>query len=125
MGLVLSDEELSAVQAFDISMGTVLSLMNDYFSWAIEAGQETDRVRNGVHVLIKQYGLSADVARSTLLGMMIEEEAHAVRLREQCLKGPVSDGVRQYIEAMELYVGGACFWTATAPRYQMAEANLH
>ncbi|KEF55661.1 uncharacterized protein A1O9_08411 [Exophiala aquamarina CBS 119918] len=125
MGLVLSDEDLSAVHAFDISMGTVLSLMNDYFSWAMEAGQDTDRVRNGVHVLMKQHGLSADVARSTLLGMMVEEEAHAVRLREHCLRGSVSDGLHQYIEAMELYVGGASFWTATAPRYQMVEVNLH
>lgn len=121
MGIALSDEDYESIRAYDIAMGNVLGLTNDYFSWNIEKDQTTDRVRNGVRVLMKEHNVTADVAKVLLLGVIVEEEAKAANLKEKRLKEPVSEEVALYFEAIELYVGGSCYWHATAPRYQVFE----
>ncbi|KAL2809262.1 terpenoid synthase [Aspergillus granulosus] len=121
MGMTLSDEDYASIEQYDIAMGNVLGLTNDYFSWEVEKNQETDRLRNGVMVLMKQHNITADAAKRMLLGVIVEEEARAARLKEQRLKSPASDEILQYFEAIELYVGGSCYWHSTAPRYQIFE----
>ena len=116
MATVLTDEEYESIREHDEAMGNVLGLTNDYFSWHVEKDQPADRVHNGVRVLMKQHSISAEVAKSLLLGIIVEEESRAAKLREERLKRPASEGVLRYIEAIELYVGGSCYWHATAPR---------
>lgn len=99
----------------------LLGLTNDYFSWNVEKDQPTDRMRNGVIVLMKQYNMPAEFARTLLLGVIIEEESKAAKLREKRLEQPVSEEILRYIEAIELYVGGSYYWHASAPRYQRFE----
>ncbi|TGO14839.1 hypothetical protein BTUL_0047g00010 [Botrytis tulipae] len=108
-------------QQYDFTMGNILGLTNDYFSWNIEKNQTTDRIRNGVRVLIKQHNITPDAAKSLLLGLIVEEESKAARLKKERLERPISHELSIYFEAIELYVGGSCFWHATAPRYRVFE----
>lgn len=95
----------------------MLALTNDYFSWNKEKYQATDRVRNAVRVLMKQYSLPQEQARLLLKGIIIEEEEKAKRLRMEIESQPMSDNLRRYVDALELYAGGNCYWSATCPRY--------
>ncbi|KAE8136791.1 terpenoid synthase [Aspergillus pseudotamarii] len=121
MGLVLSDVEYELLRDFDFSLGVILGLTNDYFSWNVEKDQKTDRVRNAVKVLMNEYNVSDTVAKPLLKGIIIDEEEKACRLKQKLLETPdgLSPAVLQYIEAIELYVGGSCYWHATAPRYKI------
>ncbi|KAH9895501.1 isoprenoid synthase domain-containing protein [Xylariomycetidae sp. FL2044] len=121
MGLSLSTADYESIREYDVAMGNVLGLTNDYFSWDVEKDQPTDRIRNGVHVLTKEHGVSAESAQRMLLGIIVEEEGRAARLKKQRLRTPVSPEITQYLEAIELYVGGSCYWHATVPRYQIFE----
>lgn len=121
MDMTLSEEDYASIEQFDIAMGNVLGLTNDYFSWNIEKDQETDRMRNGVVVLMKEHHTTADAAKMMLLGIIVEQESLAAKLKEERLKKPASTGILQYFEAIELYVGGSCYWHSTAPRYQVFE----
>lgn len=121
MGMTLSAADYESIRQYDTAMGNVLGLTNDYFSWNVEKDQPTDRIRNAVRVLMKQYKVTWKAAKDMLLGMIIEEEARAARLKERRLMQPVSEEIATYFEAIELYVGGSCYWHATAPRYQVIE----
>ncbi|OQD62687.1 hypothetical protein PENPOL_c011G03526 [Penicillium polonicum] len=121
MDMTLSEEDYASIEQFDIAMGNVLGLTNDYFSWNIEKDQETDRMRNGVVVLMKEHQTTADAAKMMLLGIIVEQESLAAKLKEERLKKPASTEILQYFEAIELYVGGSCYWHSTAPRYQIFE----
>jgi hypothetical protein len=117
MEIHLTDEESKAVAEFEWTLGGVLALTNDYFSWKKEKLQSTDRIRNAVPILMKQYSLPQDAARILLKGMIIDEEEKAKRLRMKLEEGEMSADMKRYVEALELYSGGNCYWSATCPRY--------
>lgn len=117
MDIHLTDEELETVHKFEWTLGGVLALTNDYFSWRKEKLQTTDRIRNAVPLLMQQYGLPQEAARTLLKGIIIDEEEKAKRLRMKLEEGEVSPELKRYIEALELYSGGNCYWSATCPRY--------
>ncbi|RAL03065.1 terpene synthase family protein [Aspergillus ibericus CBS 121593] len=121
MNMDLSDSDYASIEQYDIAMGNVLGLTNDYFSWHIEKDQETDRMRNAVMVLMKEHRVTAEAAKMMLLGIIVDEESRAAKLKEERLKSPTSQDILQYFEAIELYVGGSCYWHSTAPRYQIFE----
>jgi hypothetical protein len=52
-----------------------------------------------------------------LKGMIVDEEEKAKRLRMEIESQPMSHDFQRYVEALELYVGGNCYWSATCPRY--------
>ncbi|KAI1261184.1 isoprenoid synthase domain-containing protein, partial [Xylariaceae sp. FL1019] len=118
MGMSLRVAEYESIREYDTAMGNILGLTNDYFSWKVEQDQPTDRIRNGVRVLTREHNIAAESAQKLLLGMIVEEEARAAYLKAERLKASVSPGISQYFHAIELYVGGSCYWHATAPRYQ-------
>jgi Terpene synthase family 2, C-terminal metal binding len=105
MDIHLTDEEYKAVQEFEWTLGGVLALTNDYFSWK-EKLQSTDRVRNVVPLLMRQYFLPQEQAKLLLKGMIVEEEEKAKRLRlELESRNGMSSDLKRYIEALELYSG--------------------
>ena len=118
MDIHLTDEEYEAVREFEWTLGGVLALTNDYFSWNKEKLQSTDRVRNAVPLLMRQYSLPQQQAKLLLKGIIIDEEEKAKRLRLalESMDG-LSSHLKRYIEALELYSGGNCYWSATCPRY--------
>lgn len=120
MDLTLSDEEYELIRDFDFSMGAILGLTNDYFSWNVEKSQETDRMRNAVPVLMAEYRILETVAKPLLKGIIVDEEEKACKLKQKVLQSydSLPPGILQYIEAIELYVGGSCYWHAIAPRYR-------
>lgn len=117
MDIHLTDEEVELVREFEWTLGGILALTNDYFSWNKEKLQFTDRVRNAVRVLMRQYSLSQEPARMLLKGAIVEEEEKAKRLRLNLMEGDLSADMKRYMEALELYAGGNCYWSATCPRY--------
>jgi len=117
MDISLTDEEMEAVREFEWTLGGVLALTNDYFSWRKEKLQCTDRVRNAVPLLMRQYGLPQDAARMLLKGIIIDEEEKAKRLRMKLEEGEMSTELKRYVGALEMYAGGNCYWSATCPRY--------
>lgn len=117
MNINLTDEETASVREFEWTLGGVLALTNDYFSWRKEKLQSTDRIRNAVPVLMHQYNLSQEVARVLLKGLIIEEEEKAKKLRMKLEKREMSADLKRYVEALELYAGGNFYWSATCPRY--------
>jgi hypothetical protein len=76
-------------------------------------------MRNGVVVLMKEHNITADAAKMILLGVIVEQESLAAKLKKERLEKPTSKEILQYFEAIELYVGGSCYWHSTAPRYQV------
>ena len=119
--MTLTQEDYNSVREFDLTMGKILGLTNDYFSWNVEQHQPTDRIRNAVRVLMKEYGIDSSAAQSMLLGIIGQEESKAAKLKQLRLESPISHELSRYFEAIELYVGGSCYWHATAPRYQTCE----
>lgn len=117
MDIHLTDAEMETVREFEWTLGGVLALTNDYFSWKKEKLQQTDRPRNAVYVLMRQYGLPQDMAHMLLKGFIIDEEEKAKRLRMKIEEGEMSAELKRYVEALELYSGGNCYWSATCPRY--------
>lgn len=113
MTTFLSDEEYESIREYELTMEIILGLTNDYFSWKIETDQRSDRVPNGVRILMKLNNIPAPVAKTMLLGIVVEQESRAVELREYRLQDrsrkPVSAAILRYIEAIELYVGGSCY----------------
>lgn len=113
MTTFLSDEEYESIREYELTMEIILGLTNDYFSWKIETDQRSDRVPNGVRILMKLNNIPAPVAKTMFLGIVVEQESRAVELREYRLQDrsrkPVSAAILRYIEAIELYVGGSCY----------------
>jgi len=124
MNIHLTDQESKAVEEFQWTLGGILALTNDYFSWNKESLQSTDRIRNAVPLLMRQYSLPKEQAKLLLKGMIVEEEEKAKRLRLALERSDtLSSDLKRYIEALELYSGGNCYWSATCPRYNTPHAN--
>lgn len=64
---------------------------------------------------MKQHFIGAKIARNLLLGIIVELESQSAKLQER-LKQQAPEEVLRYIEALELYVWGSCYWHANAPR---------
>ncbi|KAI2853848.1 hypothetical protein CBS147343_8656 [Aspergillus niger] len=102
MDLTLTDAEYAQIASFDFSMGIILGLTNDYYSWAVEKDQVTDRMRNAVRVLMNEYNVPDTIAKSLLRGLIVDEEEKAARLKREILDDGPSAAVMQYIDAIEL-----------------------
>lgn len=99
-------------------MGNIAGLTNDYFSWDVEKRQVTDRMRNGVDVLMKEHAMDEEEAKNFLLGIIVQEESKALKMRQKISEESHPQAAVKYCAALDLFVGGSCFWQATAPRYQ-------
>ncbi|KIJ52299.1 hypothetical protein M422DRAFT_156173 [Sphaerobolus stellatus SS14] len=127
MDIHLTEEEYQSVKDFEWTLGGVLALTNDYFSWKKEKYQSTDRIRNAVPLLMRQYALQEPQARLLLKGIIIDEEEKAKRMRmelERKWGDQMSEDLKKYIEALELYSGGNCYWSATCPRYNKPQEEI-
>ncbi|KAF9002133.1 isoprenoid synthase domain-containing protein [Cyathus striatus] len=125
MGLHFTDEELQAIKDLEMGFGRMLALTNDYFSWEREKSQPTDRIRNAVPILMRQYSLGEKQAKLLLKGIIIEEEEQVKILRIKLINSEPSEDVMRYIDALELYVGGNIYWSATCPRYNKPQEELN
>jgi hypothetical protein len=47
-------------------------------------------------VLMNQHNTSADAAKMMLLGIIVEQESRAAKLKEERLRKPVSEEILQY-----------------------------
>lgn len=119
MDLTLTNAEYAQIIFFNFSMEIILSLTNDYYSWAVEKNQVTDRIRNTVRVLINKYNIPDTITKSLLRELIVDEKKKTARLKRKILDDGLSTAVIQYINIIKLYVGGSCYWHATTPRYKI------
>ncbi|KAK7038727.1 hypothetical protein VNI00_010612 [Paramarasmius palmivorus] len=127
MAIDLTPEDLDSdiLPTYKYSIGVVVGLVNDYFSWNMEKVQleEGDRVRNAVAVLLKQYAITERQAQARVKKIIIGEEAKALSFLDG--KGSaLSKGMRSYLEQLQMFAGGYSYWCATCPRYSRPQAGL-
>ena len=122
MNIHLTPDETELCKDLYAASATVMALTNDYFSWDMEKRESTDRVRNAVPIAVKQYGLNETGAKAIVKGLAIDAETETWRLGTD-LKKSGSEKIVRYVEAMELMLGGNCFWSATCPRYNECSAS--
>ncbi|KAF9257598.1 terpenoid synthase [Marasmius fiardii PR-910] len=116
--------DLDALKSFKHSIGVIVGLVNDYFSWEREKRQQqdSDRIRNGVAVLMKQHKLSDRDAKDAVKKLIDAEEqkVHTV-LDDSCLEFSVDK--RQYLDGLKMFAAGYSFWCATCPRYSRPQGD--
>jgi hypothetical protein len=67
---------------------------------------------------MRQHSLLQEQARLLLKGLIVEEEEKAKWLRLALESHDrLSSDLKRYIEALELYAGGNCYWSVMCPRY--------
>ncbi|KAJ7776604.1 isoprenoid synthase domain-containing protein, partial [Mycena maculata] len=121
LNVYLTSDETELCSAFYMAGGRVMAITNDYFSWRMEKREETDRVRNAIPVVMKQYAMSESDATLFVKGVLVDAEQKTARLGK-ALKGS-SENIRRYVEGMEYLLGGSGFWSATCPRYNDVPAD--
>ncbi|KAL0575439.1 hypothetical protein V5O48_006530 [Marasmius crinis-equi] len=124
MGTSLTAEETASdlLREFKYSIGVIVGLVNDYFSWEMEKCQleESDRVRNAVAVVMKERSISDKKAKTEVRKIIMREEQ-----RVQDILGEVhgqggqaeSEALKRYLEELRMFAGGYSYWCATCPRY--------
>ncbi|KAI3326619.1 terpenoid synthase [Xylariaceae sp. AK1471] len=121
MGIRLDKTEVAMSRNFYLSAGRVMALTNDLYSWEVERKESADRSWNAVPILMKQHIMEGKDAVAVLKGLVVYYEQETRRLgievRENSKQSPK---MSRYVEAMELMLGGNCFWSSTCPRYMPA-----
>ncbi|KAF9266656.1 terpenoid synthase [Marasmius fiardii PR-910] len=120
MNIDLSPEEHKSddLARIKYSTGVISVLANDFFSWEREKQQQngSDRIRNGVVVLIKQCNISEMEAKEKIKKIIIEEELK-VKLLLNSPQSRFSTGLKRYLDGLQMFASGYNFWCATCPRY--------
>ncbi|KAI0191358.1 isoprenoid synthase domain-containing protein [Astrocystis sublimbata] len=99
IGIYLNKTQAAISQDFYLSAGRVIALTNDLYSWAVKRKESLDRMEENNAVAI-------------LKGLAWENSGR-------------SRTMTRYIEAMELILGGNCFWSSTCPYYTRHEEEWH
>ncbi|KAG7094367.1 hypothetical protein E1B28_007968 [Marasmius oreades] len=132
MDIDLSPEEADStlLRKFKYSIGVIAGLANDYFSWEREKRQltdsATDRIRNGVAVLMKEHNhLSDQDAKAAVKDLIVreEEKIRAVLDGNSSSQVALSYPMSRYLEGLEMFAGGYSFWCATCPRYHKPQGD--
>ncbi|KAF9068428.1 isoprenoid synthase domain-containing protein, partial [Rhodocollybia butyracea] len=120
--LKLAEKEELLARKYEHVIGVIVGLTNDYFSWQMERGQPTDR--NAVPVLMKEYNLPDEQARTLLKGIIVNEEEKVRKLNsEMDTRKGVSEDLENYTSALGLFAAGYSFWCSTCPRYSRPQTE--
>jgi hypothetical protein len=66
------EKQLPAYDEYYASSARIMALANDFFSWETEKNEPTDRPRNAVPIIMKQYSMAELDAKVFLKGMVVE-----------------------------------------------------
>ncbi|KAK1224288.1 hypothetical protein PQX77_012827 [Marasmius sp. AFHP31] len=115
------DSSSDLFAGFKYSIGVIVGLVNDYFSWEMEKHQveESDRVRNAVFVVMKERGISERKAKAEVKRVIIREEykVQAILMGSEGGHQSRSRATERYLEQLRMFAGGYSYWCATCPRY--------
>ncbi|KAI3326520.1 terpenoid synthase [Xylariaceae sp. AK1471] len=121
MGIRLDKTEVVMSRNFYLSAGRVMALTNDLYSWEVERKESADRSWNAVPILMKQHIMEEKDAVAVLKGLVVYYEQETRRLGIEVRENSKqSRKMSRYVDAMELMLGGNCFWSSTCPRYMPA-----
>ncbi|ESK90132.1 fusicoccadiene synthase [Moniliophthora roreri MCA 2997] len=125
--LTAEETESDVLQAFKYSIGVIVGLANDYYSWNKEKLEYklegADRIRNAVAVLLKQYRVSEKQAQAEVKKMVISEESRVHTLLS-VHESAMSAGLKRYVDTMQVFAGGYVYWCSTCPRYARPQGLL-
>ncbi|KAI1317874.1 terpenoid synthase [Xylariaceae sp. FL0255] len=125
LGISLDESEKGLSRKYYLSSGRVMGLTNDLYSWTVEKTDARGRQWNAVRVIMSQHKLSEADALVFLRGLIMVHEQETLRLGAELLEESASSAkMIRYVSAMELMLGGNCFWSATCPRYNHDAPSL-
>ncbi|KAI1317431.1 terpenoid synthase [Xylariaceae sp. FL0255] len=125
LGISFDELEKGLFWKYYLSSGRVMGLTNDLYSWNVEKTDARGRQWNAVRVIMSQYKLGEADALVFLRGLIMVHEQETLRLGEELLEESASSAkMIRYVSAMELMLGGNCFWSATCPRYNHDAPSL-
>ncbi|KAE9394021.1 terpenoid synthase [Gymnopus androsaceus JB14] len=117
-----SPEEELLVSRYEHSIGVIVGLTNDYFSWEMERNQPTDRLRNAVAVLTKEHSIPESEAKVMLKDYIMKEEKKALELMHKFESNKEDfEQATRYLTALDLFAAGYSFWCSTCPRYHRVQ----
>ncbi|KAF5345942.1 hypothetical protein D9758_011430 [Tetrapyrgos nigripes] len=125
----------STLTSFQLKIGVIAGLGNDYYSWDREKKHYSgcsDRLMNAVPVLMREHSIEEDEAKEVLKEVIVDQASSVEELMEQLGVGG-GDGkreepiygrmqkpeLRRYLEALEYLAGGYVYWCSTCPRYRI------
>ncbi len=117
-----AEDEASIEEVVEVAERALL-LTNDYFSWEREleqsAIQDDGKIFNSVWFIMKQDGVSANVALQRVKDMILTLEVEFVKLKDQLYMNNPSLPlhIRRWIESCGLAIAGNHYWSATCPRH--------
>lgn len=126
LDIILSDAELETIRKYEISIGNVVVLTNDYFSYESEKLNEaSETLVNDVPILERIYGTTDVHAKTLLKDFILDEERKAKLLFDQLVEqGAItSENFFRYCYALQLFAGGSHLWHATTRRYQQFQST--
>ena len=121
--------ELSSLQHITDLACSIVSLLNDYYSWEIEYKTASEAkvqigLVNATHVLMQLYGVDAVAAKLLLRSEISKLEARYSEAKEELFnQSPPVRQVELWCENLELLVAGYNVWALTCPRYNTVSGS--
>ena len=117
LGLDISEADEASTQFVQELLFMSATCNNDYFSYDREYGMSqrlhaSERIMNGVEVLMRIESIPAPVAKDRIKALAIEYEVEFTRQKELYYsRNPnLSLDMRKYIEACESAIAGIAYW---------------
>lgn len=122
LNLTVDWRETDASQQYYHAAGKASVLANDFYSWEVERDEPSPegsegRKWNVIPIVMHQLNLPENEAKLLVQGMLIDAEQEVSRLGRRLAK--TSEAWKDYVRAMEYFLGGSAFWSATCPRYNL------
>lgn len=120
LGMTLSPQEDATLGHVIRPCFAALALTNDYFSFDREIEEvDTSTLINSVAIVMRIQNLDIPTAKTIINETIQKYEQEFLRRIDQYKqhKGPVSDKIEQYMEAMTYQFSGNLVWSLNCPRY--------
>ncbi|EKJ68362.1 hypothetical protein FPSE_11370 [Fusarium pseudograminearum CS3096] len=120
LGMTLSPQQDANLAHIIRPCFAALALTNDYFSFDREMEEvDTSTLINSVAIVMRIQNLDIPTAKTTINETIQKYEREFLRRLDQYKqhKGPVTDNIEQYMEAMTYQFSGNLVWSLNCPRY--------
>ncbi|CAF3475644.1 unnamed protein product [Fusarium graminearum] len=120
LGMSLSPQEDDALGHVIRPCFAALALTNDYFSFDREMEEvDTSTLINSVAIVMRIQNMDIPTAKTIINETIQKYEREFLRRIDEYKqhKGPISNKIEQYMEAMTYQISGNLVWSLNCPRY--------
>ncbi|OBS27869.1 hypothetical protein FPOA_01811 [Fusarium poae] len=120
MAMTLTSQEDAELARVIRPCSAALALTNDYFSFDREMKEaDTSTLINSVSIVMRLQNLDIATAKEVIKETIQSYEREFLRRIDEYKhqRGPVSEKIHQYLEAMAYQVSGNLVWSLNCPRY--------